>query len=141
MAALLGLVMPAAGPKKASVPPDQGSLQGLWKLTAVESNGIMQSGEGIQIYKFAFVGNQYLSALPTGPNSGNYRLDNVRDPKTLDLAIRDGPGQGVTQQAIFELKGDLLWVCIGKSPSERPRDFTGRQGNGQTVFTLERLKP
>jgi hypothetical protein len=59
-----------------------------------------------------------------------YRIDPAKTPRQLTM---------VDHQAIYEIEGDVLKICIDKSGRKRPGEFKTEPGNNnQILLTLRR---
>ena len=62
-----------------------------------------------------FVGNE--------PDRGTYTLDATSKPKGMTITGTEGPNNGKTFPAIYELEGDTLRICYDLSGAKRPTKF------------------
>jgi uncharacterized protein (TIGR03067 family) len=68
-----------------------------------------------------------------------YRSNSSKNPKELDL-VEDPK---TITQGIYKLNGDVLTICLAKTPSKpRPSEFKAKPGleNGQWLMVLKRKK-
>ena len=69
---------------------------------------------------------------------GRLALDEVSRPATMDLIGEEGPNQGRTIRAIYELTGDVLRICYELGSPERPQAFESAPGTLQFLVTYRR---
>ena len=60
-------------------------------------------------------------------DSGNYMVNEMASPATMDIVGRDGPNAGRTMLAIYQLVGDNLTVCYDLDSKDRPTDMLPKQ--------------
>ncbi|MCI0380362.1 MAG: TIGR03067 domain-containing protein [Gemmataceae bacterium] len=76
---------------------------------------------------------------------GTVKIDASKDPKHIDMIVKEGTGEGEkfagkTSLGIFELKGDELKWCANEPGKEgRPPEFT-EKGDGDARYMLVTLK-
>jgi uncharacterized protein (TIGR03067 family) len=109
-------------------------LQGVWKLTAMESRGrafpVDQLG-GAERYTLVVSGDAYVLSN----HAGTLKAEPAQ--RHVDLTITEGRYKGNTVAGIYELTGDSLKLAI-PSPargSERPKEL---KGEAHTLYTFER---
>ena len=74
-------------------------------------------------------------------DQGTYKLVSVEDaksPKAMDITGTNGPNQGKTFLAIYELTGDTLRICYDLSGQTRPKEFTTKAGTKEFLATYKR---
>ena len=62
------------------------------------------------------------------PDKGTYTLDTTTKPKSITITGTEGPNNGKTYPAIYELKGDTLRICYDLSGAKRPTEFKSIAG-------------
>lgn len=138
--ALLCAMVPLDESKDDPVQKEMAKFQGVWKVTAVESQGALLPAERLKadIYTLVVVDNDFaLSSL-----TGTLKLDPAK--ATADLAVTDGPLKGVTVLGRYELRGDTLRLVMhsptlrGGREGERPAELKAGAGTANILYTLER---
>ena len=66
-------------------------------------------------------------------------LTNLK-PKGMDVTGTNGPNQGKTLPAIYELDGDMLRVCYNLGGTNRPTEFKTAAGGQLFFVTYQRKK-
>jgi RNA polymerase sigma factor (sigma-70 family) len=107
-------------------PPIPERLQGTWKMTAMNVNGAPAPAAFLDV-RLAFANNRMILAGA----AGTFRIDADKNPMQIDWTLPNG-----VSQAIFELRGDTLTLCVGP---QRPGSF--QPGPGISVMVFERMKP
>jgi len=74
------------------------------------------------------------------PDKGTYTLDSTSKPKGMTITGTEGPNQGKTFPAIYELKGDTLRICYDLSGAKRPTEFKSVVGTKLYLVTYNRKK-
>lgn len=122
---------------------DLAKLQGVWKVTSLESRGMSIAppagfpGARVDRYTLVIVDNAYV----LGTHAGTITLDPAK--KALDLAITDGRYKDGTVAGLYSLSGDTLKIAMrtpsrNPAPGERPTDFKTGPDDTFTVYTFER---
>src|SRR4030095_5101568 len=68
-------------------------------------------------------------------DKGEYKLSPSEKPKAMDIIGKEGPNQGKTFLAIYELSGDTLRICYDLSGKTRPQEFSTKAGTRQFLVT------
>jgi uncharacterized protein (TIGR03067 family) len=69
------------------------------------------------------------------------RVHASNKPKTLDIIPEDGADKGKAVKGIYEIKGDELRICHGGTwRHDRPSEFSAKEGSGNVLITLKRVK-
>jgi RNA polymerase sigma factor (sigma-70 family) len=142
------LPAPADRPKEEKAKGDALAIQGVWRVTAIETEGrgvqagmevrqghtwrvtptVAQEKEEARQVKWGkwVIGTDKIVVEADEPGQGVqktayvYKLDPTRTPKTFDLTPEVGPelGEPPTIRAIYGLDGDVLKICRRLMPAE-----------------------
>jgi uncharacterized protein (TIGR03067 family) len=74
------------------------------------------------------------------PDRGTYTVDSTTQPMGMTITGTEGPNNGKTFPAIFELKGDTLRICYDLSGAKRPTEFKSIAGTQLYLVTYNRKK-
>ncbi|HUJ71287.1 MAG TPA: TIGR03067 domain-containing protein, partial [Verrucomicrobiae bacterium] len=74
------------------------------------------------------------------PDKGTYTIDSTTKPKSMTVTGTEGPNNGKTFPAIYELKGDQLRICYDLSGAKRPTEFKSIAGTQLYLVTYNRKK-
>jgi uncharacterized protein (TIGR03067 family) len=121
-------------------------LQGEWKVEAIEASGTRIPAELRKDSYLEIRGNKYISykgprdAKETSRLEGTITIDPTKSPRTLDVQP-DPVGETPLdpQRCIYELDGDTLVICNGRSGRDRPERFETK-GKELTKTTYKRVK-
>jgi RNA polymerase sigma factor (sigma-70 family) len=132
----------AARAGKAAKPGEEaGPLEGTWEAVAYEQNGKRMGEEEVQKLRVAFRGDRmsvYRGEQLLGVHA--FWLQPTKRPAVLLLKPTKGPEAGRTYEAIYELRGGRLKVCIGSTPGgPPPAEFRTQGGSGAALIELRRV--
>jgi uncharacterized protein (TIGR03067 family) len=74
-------------------------------------------------------------------DQGTYKLIPAEKLKAMDITGAEGPNQGKTLLAIYELTGDTLRICYDLEGKTRPSEFATKTGTQQLLVSYKRAKP
>jgi uncharacterized protein (TIGR03067 family) len=100
---------------------DLQQLQGTWEAVRIETGAGPVPPEVVRRLRYRFEGDRVIlfeGEQATG--AGVVTLQQAATPKTMDVQMTDGPGQGQVARGIYEIVAGRLRLCIG---SERPTQF------------------
>jgi uncharacterized protein (TIGR03067 family) len=141
---VIGLIL-GAEEKKDDAKKDQETLQGTWKVVASETGGKDQTEE-FKDHLLVFEGDTF--ALKKGDEigvKGTFKLDPSEKPRAIDVTItedgREGD-KGKVLHGIYELdKGTLKWCTAEPGGTDRPKEFSTKEGINYMLVTLKKDKP
>ena len=109
--------------KKDAMLRDVRKLQGVWYHASREEKGKQVVGEVPEVL-IAFRENVvvFKKGMDVSQVCALKNINAVATPKTFDLVITDGPNEGMTIKAIYEIKDDFFRYCGGVDV--RPNSFT-----------------
>jgi uncharacterized protein (TIGR03067 family) len=121
---------------------DLAKLQGVWTMTAMETEGHVLAAEDFEGRNSLYEGDALsLRAGETVRRRGIVTLDPTRTPKAMNTWDTDGPYADQTLPGIYELDGDNLKVCFARPGEPRPSKFSSNQeGGGFLVAVYKRKK-
>jgi uncharacterized protein (TIGR03067 family) len=118
---------------------DKDKLEGTWEFVSGQFGGKEVEGgeaEEMKKHKFVFKGDK-LTVKVECP----YTIDATKKPKEFDLKVEDGPEQERgTWKGIYELKGDVLTLCMALPHEARPTEFETKEGQLTMLLKLKRTK-
>jgi uncharacterized protein (TIGR03067 family) len=122
---------------------DLEKLQGVWIMTAMETEGHVLTPEDFEGRNSLYEGDSLsLRAGETVRRRGIVTLDPTRTPKAMNTWDADGPYADQTLPGIYELDGDNLKVCFARPGEPRPTKFSSnKEGGGFLVAVYKRKKP
>ena len=145
VAGLLLSTVPAAEEKKDDAKKDQEALQGAWRIVSSEAGG-KDHTEEFKDHLLVFKGDTF--ALKKGDEvglKGTFKLDPSKKPGAIDITITEGGREGEKGKVlpgIYELgKGTLKWCTAEPGGTDRPKEFSTREGINHMLVTLKKAKP
>jgi uncharacterized protein (TIGR03067 family) len=124
----------AAQPDRKDAGKDEArELEGKWNIASLVEDGKVEEDRGTYVFK----GDQVTFQIGGGKErTGPFKLDTKKSPKWIDM----GPKGEIL--GIYELKGDMLRLCILAGPGKkRPAEFKSTREGGETLIELKRAKP
>jgi uncharacterized protein (TIGR03067 family) len=131
------LLLPAAFLRADDPPPAADKdLEGEWDVTAGFRNG--KDTPPLERLVYTFRGG----VLSGDEKPGKYavRADAAKTPRAIDLTPQDGPDKGKPSLGIYEVKGDVLRLCVAEQGKDRPTEFASKEGSNADLTTLKRVK-
>jgi uncharacterized protein (TIGR03067 family) len=124
---------------------DKEALQGAWRPVSSEAGGKDQTEEA-KDHTLVFEGDTF--AVKKGDEvrvKGTFKLDPTKKPRTIDMTVteaRRGEDKGKELHGIYELdKGTLKWCTAEPGGTDRPKEFSTKEGTKHMLVTLKKEKP
>jgi uncharacterized protein (TIGR03067 family) len=118
-------------------------LEGEWELVAAVKKGKdlpmppAKLGKQVMIFKgdslTVKLGDRVLE-------TDMFTADPAKTPKAVDSTPQDGDEKGKTKLCIYEVKDDVLRLCVADEGQDRPMEFSAKPDEGRTLITLKRVK-
>jgi len=122
----------------------QKQLEGEWQSVLIERGGQEIPARHFSL-NFIFAKNKVtsISNVLEGQEESDaqYKLDLSHETGWIDFISRNQAGKIENKPCIFELKGDILKVCLPNSRTERPTELGSAKGSTSVFVVFERLKP
>lgn len=115
-------------------------VQGNWKPAKAELAGQPMPDAVLKIISLKLDNGKYEVLVGDAPDKGTYTIDPATKPKAITVAGTEGPNQGQTFPAIYELEGDTLRICYDLSGTKRPTEFKSIAGTKLYLVTYQRKK-
>ena len=121
---------------------DKEQLQGTWTGVSGEREG--KEDPEAKEHVLIFDGDKF--SVKKGDKviiRGTFKLDASKSPKTIDMAISEGPEdvKDKTAQAIYTLSGDELTWCVAEPGSgKRPEKLATKEGVKEMLVKFKREK-
>ena len=129
------------GPSAAGSPDDDAkAIQGLWRPAKAELAGQPMADAVLRSISLKLDHGKYEVFVGEHPDRGTYALDSATKPKGMTVTGTEGPNNGKTYPAIYELKGDTLLICYDLSGAKRPPEFKTSAGTKLYLVTYNRKK-
>jgi uncharacterized protein (TIGR03067 family) len=137
----IGLALAASLSAFAADPPDDAkAVQGSWTPAKAELAGRPMSDDVLKTISLKLENGKYEVFVGVLPDKGTYRVDSTTRPKSMTVTGIEGPNNGKTFPAIYELKGDTLRICYDLSGAKRPTEFKSIAGTQLYLVTYHRTK-
>jgi uncharacterized protein (TIGR03067 family) len=127
-------------PFPAGSPDDAKAVQGNWKPVSAELSGQAMPDAVLKSISLKLEDGKYEVFVGDVPDRGTYTLDSNTKPKSMSVAGTEGPNQGKTYPAVYELSGDTLRICYDLSGAKRPTEFKTAPGTMLYLVTYSRVK-
>lgn len=111
-------------------------IEGNWIPITAELGGQKLPDETLKDTRLILADGRYT----VQNDHGEYKLAPSEKPKAMDITGKDGPNQGKTFLAIYELTDDTLKICYDLSGKTRPHEFATKAGTRQFLVTYKRAK-
>src|SRR5207249_2870347 len=118
---------------------EKDELQGVWLLSAIESDGL-RLGEGrpeIKDAKAVVAGKTISLDDKDGRRSFAYKLDTAKKPREILLTLQD---KKEVFRGIYKADRDTFVLCFAREADARPTDFTADFGSKRWLYTYKREK-
>lgn len=119
---------------------DAKAVQGSWTLAKADLSGQPLAEAVMKSISLKLDNGKYEVFVGTSPDRGTYTLDTASKPKGITVIGTEGPNQGKTFPAIYEIKGDTLRICYDLSGAKRPAEFKSVAGTKLYLVTYHRKK-
>jgi uncharacterized protein (TIGR03067 family) len=145
----IALVLAVSLAAVADAPGDDGAdakvVQGTWRPIAAELAGKPLPAELLKTISLKLDTGKYEVFVGDKPDRGTYTLDATSTPRGMTITGREGPNQGKTFPAIYQIEkksgeGDTLRICYDLSGAKRPSEFKTLAGTKLYLVTYRRKK-
>jgi uncharacterized protein (TIGR03067 family) len=119
---------------------DAKAIQGTWSPAKAELAGQPMTEAVLKTISLKLENGKYEVFVAGNPDRGTYTIDPASKPKGMSITGTEGPNNGKTFPAIYELKGDTLRICYDLSGAKRPTEFKSIAGTKLYLVTYNRRK-
>lgn len=131
------------GPEAVAPDPDRAASTGLWRVAAVEVNGLPVDAEIAAMLSVVYAVDGrwrvFFKSIPVA--EGESSNDPSTSPKSFEMQTRgppDGSRAGDRYVGIYEADGNMRRFCFVPADRPRPDAFTTSRGSGRILVTLAR---
>jgi len=121
-------------------PEDKKLLQGTWLPTSAELAEKPFDEATLKSMKMLLEGEKYTVTVGKGVDKGKFKIDTTTKPKSMDISGEEGPNQGKTFLAIYDIKDDTVRICYDLTGKARPTEFKTTKGSLLFLATYKRAK-
>ncbi len=114
---------------------DLETMKGKWVAVEGIMNGLAIPADGLEKILLAIEGNTYKFEASDFNEAGKFKLDEARQPKTMDVTPEKGPD---LRKAIYSIDGDIMRVCYETEGAERPAKFESPADSKMLLMTYKR---
>ena len=122
----------------AESPDDAKAVQGNWTPVQAELAGQPMADDVLRSISLKLENGKYEVFVGDKPDKGTYTIDSTTKPKSMTITGAEGPNNGKTYPAIYELNGDTLRICYDLSGAKRPAEFKTSAGTKLYLVTYNR---
>jgi uncharacterized protein (TIGR03067 family) len=123
---------------------DVKAVQGSWIPKKAELGSRPMPDEVLKTISLKLDNGKYEVFVGDEPDRGTYTLDATSNPKSMTITGTEGPNNGRTFPAIYELgrddEGDTLRICYDLSGAKRPTEFKSVAKTKLYLVTYSRKK-
>lgn len=120
-------------------PLELSSLQGTWRVVALEMEGARVSSDSFRGARVVVDGDRFESLGMGVPAGGTLFLTEESQPRELEIRFDHRPHAGLSSFGIHELSHDVWLICLGLVGRPRPRRFVTASGSGHALQVLQRI--
>jgi uncharacterized protein (TIGR03067 family) len=121
-------------------PDDAKTIQGKWLPAKATLSGERMADTVLKTISLKLDNGKYEVLVGEHPDKGTYTIDPSTTPKSITVVGTEGPNNGKTFPAIYDLKGDSLLICYDLSGEKRPTEFKSVQGTKLYLVNYHRKK-
>lgn len=119
---------------------DAKAVQGGWTPVKAELSGQPMDDAVLKTISLKLRKGHYEVSVAGRLDKGNYAIDPSTKPKRMTVTGTEGPNQGKTFPATYELEGDTLRVCYDLSGRKRPAEFKTSADTQLYLVTYQRRR-
>lgn len=128
--------------KASSVKEDLQRLQGTWQVEEWAEGGKASTAVELKKRSAFFGGNVFIFRRDGKVHqAGAVQIDPSKDPRTMNLSIKEGAGKDGVMLGVYAFEGDSLKLCFDPEGQTRPGGFQPDTKSGWTVVKLRKPKP
>ena len=114
------------------------AIRGTWIPVEAILEGKKLPEEGLEGMVLTIDRSTYSIRAQSGLDRGTIALDSAVYPLGMELTGTEGPNQGRTMKAIYEIAGDWMRVCLAIDGPARPTRFEAGEGERSFLVTYRR---
>lgn len=119
---------------------DQDAVKGTWQATTAEFAGQKWPQKLVDNLVLTIDQDKYAVSDSGRPDKGALKFESNGKVKSMVIKGTDGPNNGKTFLAIYELNGDTLTICYDLSGKELPTEYKTKEKSMLFLVTYKRKK-
>src|SRR5262249_51939298 len=129
------------GGQSEQVKKEMALLQGEWAMVSGEIDGKAMPEEFLKGAKRTAKGDETTIVISGQVfMKATFTIDPAKKPKTIDYTMTEGFTKGKKQLGIYEIEGETVKFCFASPGKDRPKEFTAKEGSGNTLSVWKRDK-
>jgi uncharacterized protein (TIGR03067 family) len=132
------LLLGADSAKDTAAKKELEKFQGTWQLVSAETDGKKAPEDRVKQTRVVIKGSKH--TVYFGDKAVVHEIPFALDPTTAPKSVTDTLPDGQTIKSIYELDGDTLRSCAAAIGKDRPKEFSAKEGTGQTLRVFKRVK-
>lgn len=133
-----GLTLGADKASDEALKAEWAKLNGTWQLVSAEADGKKAPEEFVKKVRVIIKDGKH--TVHVGDEVAAKEIPFAVDPTKKPKASTDTLPDGKKILGIYEIDGDTLKSCVAPVGKERPKEFSGASGTGNTLRLFERVK-
>lgn len=114
-------------------------IEGVWQGVSLEQDG-NKNDDANNLTVEIKDGKYEVKMGDETTGKGKLKLDPTKKPHALDIEVEEGANSGQTQLGIYEVEDGMLKICFAQADKPRPKEFSAKEGSGNTLVVLKRRK-
>lgn len=123
---------------EAAIKAEMMKLEGTWQLASVMTDGKATPADVVQKIRVVIKGGKHTVYL--GSDAVVKEIPFTIDPTTNPKQTTDKLPDGMEIKGIYKLDGDTLTSCVAAAGKDRPKEFSAKEGTGNTLRVFKRVK-
>lgn len=136
----LAIVLLGAAALAAEPTSEQKKLIGTWKPVEAKLGDIQIDQEVLDKFTLVNEAEQFTITIGDDTHGGTFTIDPTQTPRTMDLFYTQGPNNGQTTVAVYEVEDDKLTVCYSLNSNMRPTELSSAGDQIRVLVKYERKK-
>lgn len=116
------------------------SINGTWRPIGTKLNGVEFDSAMLQEIELTIHNDDFSSVVGGVSDKGKLKVDEAKNPMTMDIVSTEGPNVGKVIPAIYKLNNDTLTICYNLQRGVRPADFTSTSENKYFLVVYKKEK-
>ena len=137
-AAGLFVALTAYAGDEAAQKKEKSALQGMWKITSLETNKGKDANAVGAVLEFDQDGKNLTYAHNGETKKGTFKLNPAGKPKEIDISPAD---ENKTFEGIYQIDKSTLKICLAPDAGDgRPTEFAVKDTKNYVLIVLEKAK-